>query len=127
MAGLNRWRRRTREPEDPYPPLPRRMEGVPDNAWEILIGREYARRQALEQARSRIQAELARPREGALSHLTVSTVAVGVFGSIALAFVLMGFGWWALAPVGLLIPALYTGVHFGLKARRTPGEGSGTG
>ncbi|MFE3719228.1 hypothetical protein [Streptomyces cyaneofuscatus] len=90
---------------------------------EILRLREYARRRALDQARFRIQAELARPRERALSHLTVSTVAAGVFGSIALAFVLMGFGWWVLAPVGLVLPALFTGVYFGLEARRAPREG----
>ncbi|MFW3461270.1 hypothetical protein ACN24K_11290 [Streptomyces microflavus] len=120
MAWWNRRRRRTGDPEDP--PMPSRMEGVPDNVWGMMMEEEGMRRHERELARVRIVAELARPRERALSHLSIAVTSSAVFGGIALSLLLMGRGWWSLAPVALLLPALFSGVYFGLEARRQPPE-----
>ncbi|WP_145499417.1 hypothetical protein [Streptomyces sp. CFMR 7] len=120
MAWWNPRRRRTGDPDDP--PMPRQMEGVPDDVWMIMLEEEGIRRYERDRARIRIEAELARPLERAVSHLSIAAMSSAVFGGIALALLLMGFGWWSLTPVPLMLPALFSAVYFGVQARRGAGD-----
>ncbi|MFJ7061598.1 hypothetical protein ACIQVA_28420 [Streptomyces microflavus] len=102
--------------------MPSRMEGVPDDVWGMMMEEQGVRRHERDLARIRILTELARPHERALSHLSIAVMSSAVFGGIALALLLMGLGWWSLAPVPLLLPALFSGVYFALEARRQSPE-----
>ncbi|MEW5536404.1 hypothetical protein ACWGH7_05660 [Streptomyces cyaneofuscatus] len=125
MAWWNPRRRRTGDPDDP--PMPLRMEGVPDDVWMMMLEEEGMRRQERDHARIRVEAELARPHERAVSHMSIAAMSSTVFGAIALTLLLMGFGWWSLTPVTLMLPAVFSTVYFGLEARRSFGDGTRNG
>ncbi|MCX4821560.1 hypothetical protein OG883_17000 [Streptomyces sp. NBC_01142] len=111
--------------------MPESMEGVSAEDWGLLVEHEYTHRAALDEARRNVEAELARPRERNLSNLGITVVASLVFGVIAVALFTMGFGWWSLLPVAMLVPALVLALHFAPRVLRpepeTPGPGSGSG
>ncbi|WP_146225933.1 hypothetical protein ACQ9ZG_19380 [Streptomyces araujoniae] len=104
--------------------MPRRMEGVPDDVWMIMLEEEGMRRYERDRARIRVEAELARPHERAVSHMSLAAMSSAVFGGIALALLVMGFGWWSLVPVTLMLPAVFSAVYFGVEARRGFGDGA---
>ncbi|MFF6784439.1 hypothetical protein [Streptomyces sp. NPDC012510] len=108
--------------------MPESMEGVTPEAWRRLVAHEYAYRAALEEAHRRVRAELDRPRERYVSHLGVTVVGSFVFGVITVCLFALGFGWWSLLPVALLVPALVLAAHFARRVLRLEGtDGSPPG
>ncbi|MDX3588941.1 hypothetical protein OG920_46145 [Streptomyces europaeiscabiei] len=107
--------------------MPESMEGVSPEDWELLVAHEYTYRAALDGARRHVETELDRPREQDLSHLSITIVASLVFGVIAVALSVIGFGWWSLLPVALLAPAFALALHFARRVLRPGPEGRGRG
>ncbi|GGU94308.1 hypothetical protein GCM10010275_34720 [Streptomyces litmocidini] len=124
MARWNPWRRRSAPRDTLF--MPEYMEGVSPENWNVLVQHEYMRQSALERARRNVEAELARPREQNLSNLGVTVVATSVFGIISVAMFAIGFGWWALLPLSLLVPALALGLHFTRRVIRDAAAPAGT-
>lgn len=104
--------------------MPESMEGVSPEDWERLVAHEYEYRAVLDEAHRRVRAELDRPRERYLSHLGVTVVGLFVFGVITVCLFALGFGWWSLLPVVLVVPALVLAVHFARRILRAEGTGS---
>ncbi|MGN9796221.1 hypothetical protein ACTMTU_34750 [Streptomyces sp. OZ13] len=107
--------------------MPEYMEGVSAEDWRLMVEHEYAHRAALDEARRNVEAELARPQERNLSNLSITVVASIVFGIIAVALFTIGFGWWSLLPVALLVPALVLALHFTRQVLGPEPEGRGPG
>ncbi|MEV7568017.1 hypothetical protein [Streptomyces tanashiensis] len=95
--------------------MPEYMDGVSSEDWRVVVEHEYVYRAALDEARRNVEAELARPHERNLSNLGVSAVATFVFGTMSAALFALGFSWWSLLPLALLVPALVLGLYFGRK------------
>ncbi|MFF1713990.1 hypothetical protein [Streptomyces sp. NPDC058268] len=101
------------------------MKGVSPENWELLVAHEYTYRAALDEARRHVEAELDRPHQRHLSYMGITIVFSLVFGVIAVALFMIGFGWWSLLPIALPAPALVLALCFARRVLRAGPEGRG--